>query len=65
MHPARSLRIASHPHLTPDPHRGYTYSYNSITGEVKADGGILDTREYIIYSPGQAMPCYVVWYKKG
>ena len=37
--------------------------YKSVTGEVRKSGGILDHREYIIYSPGQAMPCYVIWYK--
>lgn len=40
-----------------------TPSFDSVVGEDADHGGSLDHREYIVFSGGQALPRYLLWYK--
>ena len=38
-------------------------AYHAVCGENKANGGVLDCREYVIFSSEQVVPEFLIWYR--
>ena len=57
----RALRTM--PRFQPDEEDEAESAFDSVVGEDREHGGVLDHREYIVYKGSQAMPRYLVWYR--
>eukprot|EP00418_Pyrodinium_bahamense_P050546 CAMPEP_0179164260 /NCGR_PEP_ID=MMETSP0796-20121207/80598_1 /TAXON_ID=73915 /ORGANISM="Pyrodinium bahamense, Strain pbaha01" /LENGTH=165 /DNA_ID=CAMNT_0020866685 /DNA_START=29 /DNA_END=523 /DNA_ORIENTATION=- len=56
-------RQALPPTLSCPPDSGAALPFDSVIGEKREQGGVVDHREYVIYDRYQALPAYIVEYR--